>query len=330
MLRGAQGSWPEQPPSDWMPVLTGVVWACPEHLADLPELLAAERFDGLVIDCLMFGALAAAERLGVPATVLVHSAPGALVPPGGGMDTLVLDAVNDVRTRADLPAVQALWDTWQPFRAVCTSVPALDPIAADVPARCEFTGPVFAPHTPRGRERPWSADDGRPLVLVSFSTGLAWDQRSRIARTVTALADGGHRVVVTTGMTGADELPTDPDVLYTRFLPHAEILPDAAVTVTHAGHGTIAASLAHGVPVVCLPNAAADQPVLAAQVARLGAGLALDGDTATPVEIAEAVRTVLTDPSYAGNAARLAKIIDAFPGADGTADRLESLASPVR
>jgi UDP:flavonoid glycosyltransferase YjiC (YdhE family) len=107
------------------------------------------------------------------------------------------------------------------------------------------------------------------------------------------------------------------------FVPHASVLPHAAVTVTHAGHGTVAASLAHGVPVVALPNPAADQPVLARQIAKLGAGIALDGESATSAEIADACRRVLTDGEYAKGARRMEEVIAGYPGGGG-ADRLEA------
>jgi hypothetical protein len=48
------------------------------------------------------------------------------------------------------------------------------------------------------------------------------------------------------------EVPENAVVV--RYVPHGEVLPAAAATVTHAGHGTIAAALAHGVPLVCLPH----------------------------------------------------------------------------
>lgn len=107
-------------------------------------------------------------------------------------------------------------------------------------------------------------------------------------------------------------------------LPHAELLPEVAVTVTHAGHGTVVASLAHGVPMVTLPNPAADQPALAAHVAELGTGIALDGETATPADIAPAV---LAGESYAAAARRLAKTLVGAPGDRNMADAIERLAS---
>jgi hypothetical protein len=87
-----------------------------------------------------------------------------------------------------------------------------------------------------------------------------------------------------------------------------------------------AASLAHGVPLVSLPNLAADQPALAARVAALGAGRVLDGESASPDDIADAAATVLADPSYVAAARRLAKAVAAASGPAGTASRIEGLA----
>jgi UDP:flavonoid glycosyltransferase YjiC (YdhE family) len=114
-----------------------------------------------------------------------------------------------------------------------------------------------------------------------------------------------------------------------RFVPHHRVLDGAALTVTHAGHGTVAASLAHGVPLVALPNPAADQPFLAARVDQLGAGLALDGESG-PKAIRVAVREVMTQPSYAAAAARLAIAIQAAPGVGGAVAELERLAMVAR
>ncbi|MFV8188093.1 MULTISPECIES: glycosyltransferase [unclassified Streptomyces] len=325
-LKHAQEHWPTAPPPDWMPILADVVWASGQHLRDIPDLLAAEHYDVMVIDCLMFAALAAAERASAPTAVLVHSAPGALVPPGGGLDQLALDRVNEVRTESGLSAVQTLWETWQGFPVVCTSAPDLDPPAHPTPAAVEYMGPVFEPRRGAPWIHPWGARDQRPLVLVSFSTGPAWDQTSRISRTLTALSPDCHRVLVTAGMADISQVPVRGDAVLTPFVAHADVLPHASVTVTHAGHGTVIASLAHGVPLVALPNPAADQPALAEQIERLGVGIALEGDTATPDQIAAAVHTLLNDDSYARNARRLAHTISALPGPNGAAAVLERIA----
>jgi UDP:flavonoid glycosyltransferase YjiC (YdhE family) len=147
-------------------------------------------------------------------------------------------------------------------------------------------------------------------VLVSFTTNPGWDQRSRIERTVTALADSPFRVLVTASLADVTETAAE-NVAIMRRVPHAEVLPQAAVAVTHAGHGTIATCLAHGVPIVSLPNPAADQPPLAAQVQLLGAGLALDGESASPDDIRTAVTEVVAASSYRSEAAALSRKIGA-------------------
>ena len=91
-------------------------------------------------------------------------------------------------------------------------------------------------------------------------------------------------------------------------------------------HGTVTASLAHGVPIAGLPYPAADQPFLAARIQALGAGLAMDGDS-IPAIIRSAVRDLLDQPSFREAAARLAKAIRLAPGAAGAADVLEDLAN---
>jgi UDP:flavonoid glycosyltransferase YjiC (YdhE family) len=80
------------------------------------------------------------------------------------------------------------------------------------------------------------------------------------------------------------------------------------------------------VPVVALPNPAADQPFLAAMLQKLGAGIALDGE-AQPDAIRTAVNEVMKQPSYAASAGRLADAIKSAPGAAGAADELERLAA---
>ncbi|MQA02546.1 MAG: hypothetical protein GEV07_07425 [Streptosporangiales bacterium] len=318
----------DEPPERVMAALVEGVWASPEHLADVADLSADQPYDALVVDCTMFGVLAAAENATTPTAVLVHSAPGAILPPHGWGESMMLGAVNQMRQTAGLPDVDTGWATWTPFPVLATSIRDLDPLAAQAPASFGYVGPVSERTRPSGDALPWQPGDRRPLVVASFSTGYAWDQRSRIERTLHALADGdGYRVLALTAMADTAGLDVPPNAALRTYLPHTEVLPEAAVVVTHAGHGTVTAALAHGVPLVCLPNPAADQPALAARVAALGAGIALDGETATADEIGAAVHTVGTDPSYRAAAEKLAAAIAGAPGAAGAADTLEHLAA---
>jgi MGT family glycosyltransferase len=300
------------------------VWACPEHLEDVPDAVKDTSADALIVDFMMQGALAA-QRLSVPVAVLAHSSIAGLVPPPESpMGAARLAATNRLREQAGLSVLTRLNDGWTGQPTLVTTIPELDPAAADADSSVHYVGPVFERFPDIDWDLPWEANDARPLVLVSFTTTGLWDQCARIRNTLDALRDASVRVLVTAAQPG-DIGVVQANTVIRPFVPHAAILPSAAVTVTHAGHGTVSASLAHGVPIVALPNASADQPFLAARLQQLGAGLALDGESG-PDTIWSAVRTVTAEPSYAAAAKTLAAVIHAAPGVKGAATELERLA----
>ena len=278
---------------------------------------------------MMQGALAAARRLSIPVAVLAHSSIAGLVPPPESpMGAARLAATNRLREEAGLSTLTRLNDGWAGLSTLVTTIPELDPAAANAGALVRYVGPIFERHTDMDWDSPWDASDDRPLVLVSFTTTGLWDQRGRIRNTLDALRDEPVRVLVTAADPGdIGVIPTN--VAIRPFVPHAAVLPSSPVTVTHAGHGTVSASLAYGVPIVALPNASADQPFLAATLQRLGAGLALDGE-AEPDAIRSAIWAVMTQPSYVAAAKTLAAAIRATPGVKGAATKLERLALAAR
>jgi MGT family glycosyltransferase len=304
------------------------VWASPEHLEDLPDALASIAPDVLVIDFSMQGALASAIRSAVPTAVLAHSAIAGLVPPPDSpMGAARLGATNRLREEARLPKLASLTEAWTGYTTLVTTIPALDPAAETADGSVHYLGPVFEALPDDPWESPWRADDNRPLVLVSFSTTGLWDQSGRIRNTLEGLAGESLRVLVSAAQP-MDLGPIPDNAALRPFVPHQRALQGAALTVTHAGHGTVSASLAHGVPLVALPNPAADQPFLAARVQQLGAGVALDGESG-PTAIRAAVRDVMTDPAYGAAAARLAIAIGGAPGVGGAVVELERLAGAI-
>ena len=105
-----------------------------------------------------------------------------------------------------------------------------------------------------------------------------------------------------------------------RFVPQAEVLPRCAVVVTHAGSGTVLASLAHGVPLVCLPRGA-DQFTNASNVVRVGAGTSLVGEAITEAAVGEAVTAA---PAQRAAAQSLAAEIAAMPSDSEVASAIEA------
>ena len=324
LLRRAAGRWRQEAQECMFAVKREAVWACSEHIDDVPQLMAQENCGAVVIDCLMFGALAAAEKLRLPAAAFIHSAPGALMPPGGPFEAQLFAAVNQLREESGLSSLRSLWEAWAPFPAISNSIRALDPFASRAPRSFQYCGPMPEQEPARAKWTSfWPSADGRPLVLVSFSTGPYWDQSPRILKTLHALADGPYRVLVTAGQARIDPAMVSSNAVVVERAPHDDILPNAALTITHAGHGTVLASLSHGVPLLCLPNPVADQPILAQQVEALGCGLSLE-DAVAPAAIKSAVERMLHDRSFEMKCLSLAKQIAETPGVSFAVSYLES------
>jgi MGT family glycosyltransferase len=174
-----------------------------------------------------------------------------------------------------------------------------------------------------GGDRAATADDPL-LVLVAFSTTYQ-AQEKLVRRVIAALGTLPVRALVTTGPAfEVDEAPP-ANVEVDSWVSHAEVLPHTALVVTHAGMGTVMASLAHGVPLVCIPMGR-DQNDVSARVVHAGAGLRLPPD-ADEESIAATIRHALDDSTVAAAAARLARAIHDEIAADRAVAELEALAA---
>jgi MGT family glycosyltransferase len=170
----------------------------------------------------------------------------------------------------------------------------------------------------------WTAPAGDdPLVLVGLSADFQ-DQEGLLRRIVAAVGELPVRAVVTTGQ-GIDpasiEAPANVQVL--RAAPHSEVLREAALAITHCGHGVTIKALAAGVPLVCLPMGR-DQLDVAARVVHAGAGVRLE-PSAAPEEIAAATRRVLADGSYRRAAERIAAVIAEETASDLAVAEIEAV-----
>jgi UDP:flavonoid glycosyltransferase YjiC (YdhE family) len=76
------------------------------------------------------------------------------------------------------------------------------------------------------------------------------------------------------------------------------------LVITHAGHNTTCESLAHGLPLLLLPIKD-DQPIIAEQVKRAGAGLRLPFARVKSTQLREAVDRLLNEPQFREAASRL-------------------------
>jgi len=95
--------------------------------------------------------------------------------------------------------------------------------------------------------------------------------------------------------------------------------------VSHAGHNTVCESLANGLPLVVAPIRD-DQPIIAEQVVRAGAGVRVRFGRARAADLGAAVSEVLTDDRYREAAAVIQRSFLAAGGPATAADVLEDLA----
>ncbi len=154
---------------------------------------------------------------------------------------------------------------------------------------------------------------GPPRVYLTLGTFFGGN--SEVFRTALAgLADEDVEVVVTVGA-GNDPAAIDPvpaNARVERYVPQDDLLPRCSAVIHHGGAGTMYGSLAHGLPQVALPQGA-DNFVNGRLLSRCGAGLTIGPEQLTPAAVRDAVRSLLTDPSYRGTARKLAEELAALP-----------------
>jgi UDP:flavonoid glycosyltransferase YjiC (YdhE family) len=306
----------------------------------------------LASDWIRTGAAVAGEAAGVPTALLVHGLsflpePGK-PPPGFGFlparsalgrtrDRIFgriflrlfnkgLPALNDARRAHGLqPLAHVLEHFRRPARFLCLYSEAFDLPADQHPANLRYVGPVLEePAWTEPWTSPWPKDDRRPLVVISMSTTFMRQERT-LRRCIDAVSSMPVRALVTVGpaldtaaFRGAE------NVVVVQSAPHDEVFRRASAIITHAGMGTVARALAHGLPLVCMPMGR-DQDDMAARVRWHGAGLRV-GRSASAAKIQAALRRVLGDPSFREAAERLQAAIQADLAAGRGVAELEALA----
>jgi MGT family glycosyltransferase len=323
------------------------------YARDTRAALEREEVDVLASDYMLFGPPIAAERAAVPTALLVHNvyivpepgkpAPGPGFLPARGLldrtrDRVVsrafvalfnrgLPAVNRARTEQGLPPLRHVLEHFdRAQRVLVLTSESFDFHGYSHPQHLRYVGSTLSdPPWVDDWHSPWDEDDSRPLVIVSFSsTYMA--QEPILARAIDGLSRADARVLVTTGPAiDPASFRAGDNTTVVRSAPHAQLFPQTAVVVTHAGMGTVTRALAAGVPLVCIPMGR-DQLDVAARVVYPGAGLRLR-PSAKPDAIRAAVERVIREPSFRIAAAHIGASIRADAAAQRGLAELESLAS---
>jgi sterol 3beta-glucosyltransferase len=159
---------------------------------------------------------------------------------------------------------------------------ALVPDLADYPAHRPIIGFLTPDRELRGRLGELNVDpeteawlaDGEPPVFVGFGSMPVIDPAATMAMITTATERLGARVLIGAGWSrfGQTQAHRDRVRVATGVLNYDRVLPRFRVAVHHGGSGTIAASVAAGIPTfVC--SLVADNPFWGARVEELGIGV---------------------------------------------------------
>jgi len=221
--------------------------------------------------------------------------------------------------------------TWENKDLVLvTTLRELDGAVAEPAPNVRYVGPVFAwPPLPPDWQLPWPSGDPQPLVLVSLSTMPGQDSAADLQHVLDAAGGLDARVLASTGPILRATLTAAVNTALFPFIPHQAVLPHASLMISHGGHGSVTAALAHGVPLVCVPGTGADQPIVAARVAALGAGMTVSRQ-APVTELRDAASDVMATATFRATARELARLIEPERGAASGASALEAwLVSPA-
>ena len=317
------------------------------------DVLAATRgkaTDGVLVEAALPGLLIGAEASGLPcaglmANLYLRPTPG--LPPfgsgwspgagplGRGRDSLALSVtalatkglarpLNGIRAKYGLAPVADLFEQLDHLARVLVLSSAGFDFPTRLPPNVRYVGPQLDdPHWAAAGDA-WRPEGHGPLVLVSMSS--IYQRQSDLLRTVaTALGSLPVRAVITTGRAiRPDQVPAPGNVRVVQAAPHHDVLREASLVVTHAGHGTVLKSLSAGVPLVCLPMGR-DQHANTTRVLRLGAGVRVNKH-ASAHQVAAAVRDVLNEPGFTANAKRVAQMLATEAAAQpSAADEIEAM-----
>lgn len=201
-------------------------------------------------------------------------------------------------------------------------VPEFCPTRA-LPPNMRYVGPIV--WKPRLADPAWLGGlaAGRPTVYVSMgSTG----HHGLFETAIEAFRDGEYQVLMTMGeLARPAALP--PNVFVTDFAPGDRLLARADVCINHGGSGTVYQALTAGVPVVGVPTHL-DQQIQLQLCERSGVGRMVPERALTPQRLRRAVDEVRLEPSFRGNAQRMAAAIAGYGGASDAARAIADLLDP--
>lgn len=196
-----------------------------------------------------------------------------------------------------------------PDRFLQLAIESFEYPRSDAPDNLRYAGSLPAgPSTNKPYPEWWDIilKHEKPLIVVSQGTLSNHDYSDLIIPTLEGLKDMDVQVVTTLVRTASfgEGFVVPENVLVAQFIPFEELFKHADVIVNNGGYGTVQTAFSLGLPMV-LAGQTEDKIEINARAGWTGAAINLATQTPTSEQVRDAVREVLTNPTYKVQAQKL-------------------------
>lgn len=200
------------------------------------------------------------------------------------------------------------------------------PCAATFDGRYQFIGPSIAP---RSATEGFAWEQVRHPVVVYVSLGTLFNADAGFYRNCyEAFRGEDYQVILSVGANVSPEEwgPAPPNFIVQAHVPQLEVLQRATAFVSHGGMNSVSEGLAHGVPLVVIPQMG-EQMIIGRRVEELGAGLYLAKTEVTAEKLRQSVQRLLADRGFRDQAA---SVRESFQTAGGVARAADAILTFTR
>jgi UDP:flavonoid glycosyltransferase YjiC (YdhE family) len=195
----------------------------------------------------------------------------------------------------------------------------------DWPANARITGFAFYDrYEPMPGALDAFLDAGDPPIVFTLGSAAVFHPGEFYRASAEAARRLGRRAILLVGPEAADPPPAGERLAVASYAPFSELFDRAAAIVHQGGIGTTAQAMRAGRPMAIVPHSH-DQPDNAARASRLGIAKTIGRRDYSAETAADALRTLLEDPSYARRAASVGAELARENGAAAAADVVEEV-----
>ncbi|WP_406149024.1 nucleotide disphospho-sugar-binding domain-containing protein [Streptomyces sp. NBC_01012] len=187
----------------------------------------------------------------------------------------------------------------------------------------------YVPFSTPGTVPSWVFDKReRPRLLLTLGTVPIPNRVELFGALLRMLSELDVELVLAVEDEVVEQLaPLPESVLAAGWISLDSVLPACDLIVHHCGAGTVMAALRSGLPQVLIPHTV-EQFDSARRLDSYGAARRIPLEELAPERVAEAVRTLLDDPSYRERARELRDELAGLPSPGQVVPAIEALAAP--